>query len=133
MTECAGHNDKDCRKNLSERMDKNFIGKPGAVGRWLIGGICSVLLLMSAFVFGFAIRYVQAQGEKIYTIDKTQSKMADGFKNLSEAMKKIIDITEKLDEATIRNQEKIESDAKHNKEIADKLEKRLDRIHDRQP
>jgi len=139
MAECAGHYDTNCRRDLSEKMDekvveaqKCFIKKPGAAGRWLIGGVCSILLLISASLIGFSVHYVQAQGEKIYDVDKTQAKMASGFQNISEAVKKLADVTGKLGEAMIRNEERIEAESTRSKKADDTHDKRLNRTR-RQP
>ena len=125
MTECAGHDNVNCRKDLSERMDNGFIKKPGVVGRWVIGAICSVAFLIAASMLGFAVHYVQAQGERVYKIDKTQAKIAQGFENLSDALKKITEVTEKLNESTVRNQERIDAATKEREKLERRFEKKL--------
>ena len=123
MTQCAGHDDTDCRKKLSVRMDQEFIKKPGVVTRWIIGGVATIFLLISASIIGFSVHWAQAQGEKVYTVDKTQAKMAQGFENVSSALNKIADLTQKLNEATIRNEERIKFEADRNKKIEEEIDR----------
>jgi hypothetical protein len=120
---CAGHDDVDCRKKLCERMDDKFIKKPGVVARWTIGGVATLFLLISASIVGFSVHWAQAQGEKVYKVDKTQAKMAQGFENVSSALNKIVDLTQKLNEATIRNEERIKTETERNKKIEEEIDR----------
>jgi uncharacterized membrane protein YhiD involved in acid resistance len=130
MTEhCAGHNNIDCRKELCERMDDTFIRKPNGVGRWVIGGVCSIFLLIAASIIGFTVHYVQAESAKVYQIDKTQMKLAEGFQNMSDALKKIVEVNEKLNDQAIRNEEHINT----NKATCNENKKKLEKVFDKLP
>jgi len=136
MTQCT---DRACRDGIYSKIEEvyaeikkcldKYIRKPGTVGRWVIGGVCTVFLLITAGIIGFSVHYAQAQGEKVYRIDKTQQRMAEGFQNLSEAVKKLVEVSEKLNEATIRNEEHTQI----NKEKCADNKREMERIKDRLP